>query len=87
MQVISIHRRDTIINGVEINLFTPASIVHKRPSTEFETVLFHSLSDLSGGGRAWAEHRSEPAFTELVRRHVDFVYSAALRLNWRCPPV
>jgi RNA polymerase sigma factor (sigma-70 family) len=29
---------------------------------------------------AYAEHRSEPAFTELVRRHVDFVYSAALRM-------
>ncbi len=30
--------------------------------------------------RAYAEHRSEPAFTELVRRHVDFVYSAAQRM-------
>jgi len=30
--------------------------------------------------RAYAERRSEPAFTELVRRHVDFVYSAALRM-------
>ena len=30
--------------------------------------------------RDYAEHRSEPAFTELVRRHVDFVYSAARRM-------
>ena len=28
--------------------------------------------------RAYAESRSEAAFAELVRRHVDFVYSAAL---------
>ncbi|MCI0536942.1 MAG: sigma-70 family RNA polymerase sigma factor [Verrucomicrobiales bacterium] len=30
--------------------------------------------------RAYAEHRSETAFAELVRRRVDFVYSAALRM-------
>lgn len=30
--------------------------------------------------RAYAERRSEPAFAELVRRHVDFIYSAALRM-------
>src|SRR5688572_14761990 len=28
----------------------------------------------------YATDNSEAAFTELVRRHVDFVYSAALRL-------
>ena len=28
----------------------------------------------------YATDDSEAAFTELVRRHVDFVYSAALRL-------
>ncbi|NOS70189.1 MAG: sigma-70 family RNA polymerase sigma factor [Verrucomicrobia bacterium] len=30
--------------------------------------------------RAYAEHRSEQAFTELVRRHLDIVHSAALRM-------
>src|SRR5688572_21765701 len=30
--------------------------------------------------RDYAERRSEQAFTELVQRHIDFVYSTALRL-------
>ena len=30
--------------------------------------------------RAYARNRSEPAFTELVRRHLNFVHSAALRM-------
>lgn len=29
--------------------------------------------------RSYPEHRSEGGFTELVRRHIDLVYFAALR--------
>jgi len=57
-------------------------------------VLLLSLSSFSVGGyyglvneltesqlvRAYAEDRSESAFAELARRHVDFVYSTAKRL-------
>ena len=31
--------------------------------------------------RDYAEHRSETAFTELARRHIDLVHSAAFRLT------
>src|SRR5258706_2092784 len=34
--------------------------------------------------REYAEHRSERAFTELVKRHMNFVYSTALRLVNEC---
>jgi DNA-directed RNA polymerase specialized sigma24 family protein len=39
----------------------------------------HNLSDQQLL-RNYAEHRSEPAFAELVRRHIDLVYSAAVRM-------
>ncbi len=38
-----------------------------------------SLSDQKLLGE-YADYRSEPAFAELVRRHVDLVYSAAVRM-------
>jgi DNA-directed RNA polymerase specialized sigma24 family protein len=31
--------------------------------------------------RDYAEHRSEAAFAELVRRHVDLVYAASKRMT------
>ena len=31
--------------------------------------------------RDYADHRSEPAFTELVQRYIDLVYSAAFRMT------
>ena len=35
--------------------------------------------------REYAERRSETAFTELVRRHVDLVHSAAFRMTGQAP--
>jgi len=32
--------------------------------------------------RCYAEEKSEAAFTELVRRHINFVYASALRQAW-----
>src|SRR5512142_745689 len=37
------------------------------------------MSDDASLLRTFADHRSEPAFAEFVHRHVDLVYSAALR--------
>lgn len=45
-------------------------------------VLFNEVNSLSDQEllRAYAEGRSEGAFAEVVGRHVDFVYSAAVRM-------
>lgn len=64
------------------------------PAFHIARIVCVSLSSLVVGGyyglvndptdsqllRAYADDRSEAAFAELVRRHVDFVYSAARRL-------
>src|SRR5579862_3308431 len=64
----------------------------RRPKSEINSGLF--LSDYGAGGyyeivneltdaqllRSYAEGRGEAAFAELVRRHIDFVHSAAQRM-------
>jgi RNA polymerase sigma factor (sigma-70 family) len=57
------------------NIFTTCPIW--AAAANFRQVKDQTDTELLG---TYVRERSEPAFAELVRRHVDFVYSAALRI-------